>query len=437
MTLAKEFLDKNAELLKEKFNENNAVGNAIIECLAALDYFEKDNKLEFTDDEKNKLINEPQNIEQKQVEEQSTKQAEELLVKTQQIVSQSITKPTIQVLKLVSCGYKGEVSSNVMGVSDWNLLFDTLKSSEYDNKASSVPSDGTYDKVTFTAMWGDNAPFDFYREERVDIGLNDYNPFMSDNIFLDEIISWFAYRWAIYICGAGNYGFNTDDYTFEQRLLINAFCISKLEWNYGKGNSPSYKIINACRKALAARDLDEINSMRKSLGLSDLDKKPYLAEDSIIGSLRPFFEPEWMHMVFEGVETDIVKVSKLYIEQGAENADDYMYKYAKDLPFLATGFVESFAPEVKSVQTPQPTPPQVTMPSPTVVNAAIVPTPEKDEEPKLNEDEELKNIANLLTEDELKRLEELEQGEVEEYEDIDIDIEDIDLDDLDDLEIDD
>lgn len=434
MTLAKDFLDKNAELIKEKFNENNAIGNALIECLAALDYFEKENNLEFTDDEKNNLLNQVSNIEEQEKQAQSRVEAEKVLKATQQIVSQQTAIPRIKALALYSCGYQGEVSTTVMGVKDWKVLFDTLRKSEYDGNPSKIPADGTYDKVTFTAMWGAVRPFNVERTERVDIGtsIGDYNPFKSTNIFLDSIVGYFSYYWAKNICGVGLYPSANDNQNWRQRLVINAFFISKVEWNFDK-NLLANQIISKCKNSLNNQSLIILNSHREELNLSPLAEIPVLNEEEIINSLRPFFEPAWMNYIFSDIKTEMAYVYDLFTDQNPQSADEYIYLYAKNLPLLDTKTAELFAPQPSTaLQVPA-------MPSssPSVINAAIVPIPEKDGEAKLDQEEELKKIASLLSEEELKRLEELEQGEGEQYEDIDIESLDLDEIDLDDLELDD
>jgi hypothetical protein len=433
MTLAKEFLDKNAELIKEKFNDNNAIGLALIECLAAIDYFEKENNLEYTDDEKNKLLNQVSNNQEQQQQAKSTVEAEKVLKATQEIINQQTAIPRIEVLALLSCGYNGEVSSTVMGVNDWKLLFDTLKSSEYNNNPNTIPSDLTYDKVTFTATWGAAAPFDVQREERLDIGthVGDFNPFTSENIYLDSLIGYFGYYWAKFICGVGNHSFTkgVNDLNWTQRLVVNAFFISKVEWNFNKKELGN-QIISRCKKSLEYLSLEDINQYRNWLNLPPLNELPVLDDVGIINSLRPFFEINWMNYIFSNVDTEIIYVNKLFIDQNPQSADDYIYLYAKNLPILDTKTAESFAPK----PTTAPQAPVMPSPSASVVNATIVPTPEKDNEPTLNEEEELEKIKNMLSEDELARLEELEKGEVEDFEDIDIediDVDDIDIDDLD------
>jgi hypothetical protein len=437
MTLAKEFLDKNAELIKEKFNDNNAVGLALIECLAAIDYFEKENNLEYTDDEKNKLLNQVSDVQKQQQQAKSTVEAEKVLKETQDIVNQQNAIPRIEVLALLSCGYKGEVSSTVMGVNNWKLLFDTLKSSEYNNNPKTLSSFGSYDKVYFHGTWGAAAPFDVQREERLDISkeVGDFNPFTSENIYLDSLIDYFGYYWAKFICGVGDYSFTkgVNDLNWTQRLVVNAFFISKVEWNFNKKELGN-QIISRCKKSLGYISLEDINQYRNWLKLPPLNKIPVLDDVEIINSLRPFFEPNWMNYIFSDVDTEIIYVNKLFTNQSPQSADDYIYLYAKNLPILDTKTAESFAP--KPTTAPQaPVMPSVT-PSATTsaINATIVPTPEKDNVPTLNEEEELEKIKNMLSEDELARLEELEKGEVEDFEDIDIediDVDDIDIDDLD------
>jgi hypothetical protein len=78
MSIVTDFIEKRADLLQDKLNNNPALGKSLIECLAALNYYVNENNLDFTQEETSKIV-EQGLLTQAQKEEQKAKEAEKII----------------------------------------------------------------------------------------------------------------------------------------------------------------------------------------------------------------------------------------------------------------------------------------------------------------------------------------------------------------------
>lgn len=351
MSIVKDYIEKNAELLDNVIANKPELAQSLVEALAILDSFANSNNLVFSDQDKQNILNESYELVNEDAIQEEIKDVEvsnAMIQKEKQLENKVVEYSVLQFLTLYERGDDTPYGSFMHFMS-------SVKNFTYNGNMNNVPSQG-YDKFNISCFWGkkgsvDNVAFEDYR---IDVSVSENNPFYSANILLSDYLTSFCYYLRMYFYGIKNIPVFGD---IAEKIINRSFFISCLDWQVDRE-----KFRNMLELALVFQMSKGAGGLSK-YDPSIQDRKSTYEER--MNLLREFLPSDFFQYLFETDNYQVALVVKDDIGINKESNQETL-----DL-FLKTRLTQKLATELQS-QTPQPSA------SPTYVN--VVSAPEKEYE---------------------------------------------------------
>jgi len=234
MSILKKFLEKNSSLLETMSDDNPELSVALLEALSVMGQFMDEKGVVFTEEQENAILQstEPIVFEEKSGKESVKANVESISQITEEIEEKSkLTEAKVEEAKTIESWEflrLEEVSDLDRPIKSNNfpMFWDAIKENYYNNDPSEIPTTA-YDKLYINVKYFGAIEDYFFKKVRLDIGLNDYNPFTSPNIFFDDCLRNYSYRLMYVIFGFGDVksdlgdGKNIDYFISSALILFN------------------------------------------------------------------------------------------------------------------------------------------------------------------------------------------------------------------------
>lgn len=369
MSIVKKFIEKNASFIENMSNDNPDLSNALMEALATMGQFIEEKNIEFTEEQENMILasTEPIIFEQKLDAE---------IAKIDSIVQESQEKAQLtpatelktwgllQLVKISSIGLKYNFEDD-----NFSKFWDNFKVLEYNDNPSRIPTD-SYDKYYFTAKFSGRVSDFFFTKTRLDISVDEYNPFTSENILFDNLVDEFVDRLQYCYYGFGKTKTPFGSTNYLESLLMKALPLFNFDW----GVLSSY-FVQSLKTKLQARmqssywnkKMIELKDSYIINSVKDFDYSPEIQErfskieyrianftiQECLAILKEYMPKEIFGYLFEGETLEFTKVYDLAWFTPNEDGDVEYMKMQLGMPFdfdKAYGFSSTPLPTTGGVK---------------------------------------------------------------------------------------
>jgi len=243
MSILKKFLEKNSSLLETMSDDNPELSVALLEALSVMGQFMDEKGVVFTEEQENAILQstEPIVFEEKSGKESVKANVESISQITEEIEEKSkLTEAKVEEAKTIESWEflrLQEVSDLDRPIKSNNfpMFWDAIKENYYNNDPSEIPTTG-YDKLYINVKYFGAIEDYFFKKVRLDIGIgvSDYNPFTSQNIFFDERLRIYSYRLMYVIFGFGDIKSDFGDGTNMDYFISSALILFNFEMQVSK-----------------------------------------------------------------------------------------------------------------------------------------------------------------------------------------------------------
>jgi hypothetical protein len=228
MSIVKDYIEKNAELLNNLVGTNRDLAQSLADALAVLDAYADSNNITFDENEKSKLLNEPFKEIVNEAAQEEVEDVEASLKFQQSIASAEQKVIEYSVLQLAYI----EENELTINTTSFARFQEQVRIFAYNDSISNLPTQG-YDKYRISFGWGiEGTPESVvFLNQRIDVSSRENNPFTSPNIVLQDFITSFTYGLRYYWYGIEKDYLNRD---IKKNLIEESFCLSCLDWQVSK-----------------------------------------------------------------------------------------------------------------------------------------------------------------------------------------------------------